>query len=180
MGWMIFVALSWGLAEATLFFIVPDVLLTFIALKSGKKGVLACFLALIGALIGGTIMYMWGVEDAATAFKVVEKVPAINVEMVEHVKQDSETEGLWAMMIGPAQGIPYKIYAVAAAEQGIPFVNFFLVSIPARLIRFLLTTGLAWAISKYLLPPCSSKTKFGILTMVWTLFYAFYFWFNPS
>lgn len=179
MGWMIF-ALSWGFAEATLFFVVPDVLLTIIALKSGKRAIKACFGALAGALIGGTIMYLWGIGASATAFTFVEKVPAIDVEMIDEVKQDIASDGLWAMMLGPAQGIPYKIYAVAAAGQSISFETFFLVSIPARLIRFLLTSVLAWAISRFLLPRVSIQTKLGILAGVWILFYMVYFWLNPS
>lgn len=45
MGLMI-ASLLWGFSEATLFFIIPDVLLSAIALKSGKKAFKACFYAL--------------------------------------------------------------------------------------------------------------------------------------
>lgn len=179
MGWVIF-ALGWGLAEATLFFIVPDVYLTFLALQSGKKAFKACWWALAGALLGGTIMYMWGTLQPQVSLQMVERVPAINEEMIAEVDRNMQTKGLWAMILGPAQGIPYKIYAVMAAQQNIPFLLFLLASLPARVIRFLLTTALAWIISKYLFTRLSIKTKYWILTCFWLVFYTGYFLMNPS
>ena len=53
-----------GIAEATVFFIVPDVWISFVALRRGwQAGALAAFFACIGALIGGAIMYLWGSND---------------------------------------------------------------------------------------------------------------------
>ncbi len=46
-------SLIWGFAEATFFFIVPDVLLTLIALKNWRLATRACLWSLGGALIGG-------------------------------------------------------------------------------------------------------------------------------
>ena len=40
----------WGFAEATLFFIVPDVLLSYVALKNLRAALLTCFIATGGAL----------------------------------------------------------------------------------------------------------------------------------
>ena len=48
------IASLWGFAEATVFFIVPDVLLSWLALRSPKSGLIACLFALLGALIGGS------------------------------------------------------------------------------------------------------------------------------
>jgi membrane protein YqaA with SNARE-associated domain len=51
------VALIWGFAEASLFFIVPDVWLSFAGREKLSKGIRACVFALAGALIGGAVMY---------------------------------------------------------------------------------------------------------------------------
>ena len=179
MGWMIF-AFCWGLAEATLFFILPDVLLTILAVKNGKQAIWACLGALVGAILGGTLMYLWGLSNPQTALDIVEKVPAINSEMIQEVQESVREEGLFAMALGPVKGIPYKIYAVEAARQGIPYLSFFLVSIPARLVRFLLTSVLAWTIAKYVLKNESLQSKYWILAGVWILVYLFYFSLNPS
>ena len=46
-------AALWGFAESTLFFIVPDVLLTWLALSLPRRALRACYWALGGALAGG-------------------------------------------------------------------------------------------------------------------------------
>ena len=45
-------AAVWGFAEATLFFIVPDVLLSWIALHAPRKALVACLWAVVGAPSG--------------------------------------------------------------------------------------------------------------------------------
>ena len=70
-----FIVFFWGLAEATLFFIVADVGLSIIALKDKRKGVVACLYALAGALIGGTIMFYWGQADIETVNHILDTTP---------------------------------------------------------------------------------------------------------
>jgi hypothetical protein len=41
------VAFLWGIAEATFFFIVPDVLLSWLALSSHRRGLIACVFAVV-------------------------------------------------------------------------------------------------------------------------------------
>lgn len=137
---MMLFALFWGFAEATLFFIVPDMLLTAIAVKSLRRGMRACLWALTGALLGGSLMYAWGILDPPQSVATVIQVPAIDEAMVEKVKEDLIQKGLPAIVLGPTQGIPYKIFATQSPTLGIGFLPFLLTSIPARLIRFVGTT----------------------------------------
>ena len=66
-------AFAWGFAEATLFFVVPDVWLTLIAVRRGlRPALVACGWALAGALAGGLAMYAWGAFDTATAREALE------------------------------------------------------------------------------------------------------------
>lgn len=173
-------AFGWGLAEATLFFVIPDVILTYIALKNIKKALLACLYALIGALIGGTILYFWSSSDPKQVVTILNAIPAINSEMIHEVEQSLRQDGLLAMVLGPTQGIPYKIYASFAPTVGIGYFSFLLASIPARLMRFLAVTVMAWLVSKYVFGKCTLWQKQMILTGVWVLVYVVYFWVNPS
>lgn len=50
---LIIAAFCWGLAEATFFFIVPDVLLTAITIVSVPRALRALVFSLLGATIGG-------------------------------------------------------------------------------------------------------------------------------
>ena len=55
-GWLL--GLTWGLAESTVFFIVPDVGVAFVGLVSPRDGLKAAVAAIIGALVGGTILFL--------------------------------------------------------------------------------------------------------------------------
>ena len=52
-------AFAWGLAEAICFFIVPDVLLTLIAMRSLRSAMKATMAALAGALVGGALVVVF-------------------------------------------------------------------------------------------------------------------------
>jgi len=84
------------------------------------------------------------------------------------------------MMWGPLSGTPYKLYAVQATSAGIGFGMFMLISIPARLIRFLIVT----IISHYVVAGLSRWLPFqkrgGVLLTVWVVFYLFYFSMMPG
>lgn len=165
----------WGLAEATCFFIVPDVWLSTAGRKILRIGLVACVYSLVGALIGGLLMFFWGVYDQISANKFLERIPAINIEMINRVNDDLTVKGLIAVVLGPLSGTPYKIYAVQAGELGISVWGFMLVSIPARLIRFILVTMFFHYSLKIVNRVISEKHNIKILLISWLAFYVFYF-----
>ena len=165
----------WGLAEATVFFIVPDVQLSWLALRSPKTGLVACLFALLGALIGGSVMWMWGRSDPDTARAVVESLPAISSAMTAGVRQQLTDSGVAALFLGPLGGVAYKIYAVEAAHLGYGLAIFLLVSLPARLTRFVLVTSIAGAVSWTLRKRVSLRAVRSIHVAFWIVFYAWFF-----
>ncbi|MEK6407799.1 MAG: hypothetical protein AABN34_12620 [Acidobacteriota bacterium] len=170
-------AFAWGLAEATFFFIVPDVLLTLIACRALKPAVKATAAALLGALAGGTLMYAFGdcEPDAALAF--LDRVPAISPPLIARVAAQISESGLLAVLLGPLKGIPYKIYAVEWGAQGGSFLAFLLISIPARYVRFFLAAVAARAVARLIEPLTHHRAaiELAILSIIWTAFYSFYF-----
>jgi len=93
------IASLWGFAEATLFFIVPDVLLSWLALRSPKRGLIACLFALLGALIGGSAMWLWGRFDPDSARTIFELLPAIGGASIASVQEQLADSGItlsWA------------------------------------------------------------------------------------
>jgi membrane protein YqaA with SNARE-associated domain len=179
MGVMI-ASLLWGFSEATLFFIIPDVLLSAVALRSGKKAMIACCYSLVGALIGGSILYAWGTSLPAKSAQIIEQVPAIDQQMMREVRESLTTDGLIAMVLGPARGIPYKIYAITANQVGISYFAFLSASIPARFLRFFLVSILTWFISTSILKKQNMQVKYSIWAAVWIMVYILYFINNPS
>ena len=171
-----YLAAIWGLAEATVFFIVPDVLLTAVALKDGKRATKLCLWTLAGALVGGAIMFWWGHHDKEAAEDLLVKIPAIDGAMLAEVEEQIEKGGAKAAFVGPLTGRPYKIYAVDAGGTGVSYVTFLLVSVPARLLRFLALAWLTTAISKSLLRKKSPRFKTLLQIAIWMGFYTWYFW----
>lgn len=135
--WSIVIAFIWGFAEATAFFIVPDVYLGFVALFNWRRGLSAAIAALLGAMLGGSVMYVLAMNNPEGVNAFLTRVPLIDSNLVNNVANQTQTQGLLAVLTGPVKGTPYKIYAAQAGEQSLPFLYFLLMTIPARLERFI-------------------------------------------
>lgn len=171
---------AWGLAEATLFFLVPDVLITWLAVRRLRDGLWGSLAATLGALCGGLLMYGWGSQDAAGALAALDHVPAVNTEMLAEVRAQLEDTGLMSLFTGALTGKPYKIYAVQAASLGASLLPFLLISIPARLLRFLLLALLASGVRQRVIPAWPQRRVDTLLLKLWGAFYAVFFSLMPS
>ncbi|MCA9003170.1 MAG: hypothetical protein KDB61_14700 [Planctomycetes bacterium] len=172
-------ALAWGFLEATLFFIVPDVLLSLVGLKRPQHAFALSFLVLLGALAGGALMYGWSVHDSAQALAWVERVPAIGPGLLDGVAVDLERQGPVATVWGAWRGVPYKAFAVQAPVVGVGPAGFLLVSIPARLLRFWAIIGLARLVGGCLPSAWTRAGRLRFVLGIWAVFYAWYFWVMP-
>lgn len=167
-------AAAWGFAEALLFFFVPDVLLTGIALKDRRSALYACLAAAGGATIGGALMCLWGSASLPAVLSILERVPGISPEMIARVRAELLTDGIWAMVLGPLSGTPYKIYAAQAASTGLPLWLFVIVTPFARLPRFLITTLLASLAARLLRTWNLSRLAYPLWFIAWAGFYTIY------
>jgi membrane protein YqaA with SNARE-associated domain len=166
-------AFAWGFAEATLFFVVPDVLLSFMAQRRGlRAAALACFIAAAGAALGGLPMRAFGAAAPASAYAVLDALPAISSEMIASVREAFAAEPFGALLVGAFSGVPYKTYAVLAAE--IPAPAFVAMTLVARAARFLAVVTLAAAVDRLLARRFDLRTRGLVLALVWVAFYAFY------
>ena len=168
-------AAIWGFAEATIFFIVPDVLLSWVALRYPRRAFQACLWALGGALLGGVMIWYLGSADPEPVREFYATIPAISEAMIAGVRGQLDTRGLTALFIGPMIGTPYKIYALEAAGAGFGLISFLLISIPARLLRFVVVTGVVAVVSRALQPFVALRWRQAILVASWIGFYGFYF-----
>lgn len=165
----------WGLAEATVFFIVPDVLLSFIAQVSLKRALLAALAAMTGALVGGALLHAFANADPQAALALLLNVPAISPELVGRASELTEHGLLTGMIAGALSGVPYKIFAVEVATAGLPLWAFLMASVPARLLRFVLAALASWLIFNRLLGGLALRTRRWMLAGFWLVFYAAYF-----
>lgn len=169
------VAGIWGFLEATLFFIVPDVWLTQIALKNLRRALLAALLAASCAVIGGAVMLTWGRLDIESAETVLERVPAISKAQVEWVRQELTTKGPPAVFLGPIYRTPYKIYAAETGALGLSSPVFLALSLWARLLRFVLLASIAALLSRTLLRRLSLRIQQALVWIGWASYYLWHF-----
>lgn len=184
------VAFGWGLAEATAFFIVPDVWTSRVALRHPRRALATTASAVAGAMLGGALVHGWARRTPPSdSARLMTRIPAIDAAMVAQVDDEVARSGYRAMLRGPARGVPYKLYARSAGVQGLPLSRLLAWTVPARIIRFLLVTGasagLAAASRRAGLnsPDHGLARVFGtperaeraVHALGWTAFYAWYF-----
>jgi membrane protein DedA with SNARE-associated domain len=175
------VALLWGFAEATLFFLVPDLLLSAIAVWRGRRAaLLAAGWAVAGAVLGGLVMYRWGARDPASATAALDRLPAIAPATIEAVREELARHGLVAVLTGGFTGIPYKTYAATAAAAGIDLPLFLAASGPLRALRFVLTVLIVDWLNRRLANRWSLPRRSGLLMAAWAAFYAAFFAIMPN
>jgi hypothetical protein len=94
--------------------------------------------------------------------------------MLSEVTADFQQRGFLAPFWGPIKGVPYKIYAVQTPAQGLGLGSFLPVSIPARLMRFVLLTRAVCLFCHTLLGRWAPHQKVVLLVSLWGAFYAWY------
>ena len=171
----------WGVAEATLFFFVPDVILSYIGLKRGVAAAArASIIAATGASVGGVIMYLWSTNDPAMAREAVLAVPAISEAMVHHAEQVMAENWFLATFLGPLTSTPFKVFAILAPHAGASLPAFALAAIAARLPRFLIVSISVSLIGRFLSRWLSERQLIWVFIGAWLVFYAVYFALMPN
>lgn len=173
------VAAAWGFAEATAFFIVPDVWLSAVAMRNPRRGLHCVASATAGAVLGGAVTHLWGARtETARSARALATLPAVSPAMVRRVEENYSAQGYKALLLGPLRGIPYKIYARTNGLLGRPLPRFLLWSVPARAPRFILVTaavGGLGALGRKLLPGAPDWVRWSIFGAAWIGFYTWFF-----
>ncbi len=171
-------AALWGFAEATLFFLVPDVLLSFAAMRSGLRPVLvACLAAALGATLGGATMMVAAQVATEAVRAAILALPGIGPQLLEEAGRRFAQEGVLAAFLGSLSGVPYKLYAFAAgASAGGEGAPALLLATPLiRLPRFVGATLLAAGARRLLVSRLGEDAALALLAAFWLGFYAWYF-----
>jgi hypothetical protein len=169
------IAFLWGLAEGTFFFVIPDVFLSLVAILDRRFSWKHITCALLGATLGGAILFHWAERDSPAAHAAMARVPFVREPMFTRVEDGFHNDGLAAMAIGSVSGVPYKLYAVEAPKF-CSFAIFLLATPPARAVRFLLVWFAFGAVAAWLRKSAGLRTP-SLLTIyaaIWFTTYAFY------
>lgn len=166
-------AALWGVAEGLLFFVVPDVLISFLAVRRGwRAACIASMAAALGAVVGVFLLWQWSVADPQTVRMLVEALPGISPAMVEKLGGELMQGALLpTLLIASVVGVPIKIAAMLGPQLDLPLLEFLLVTPLARLPRFL-AVGLGVALLARLGARWFSVEKMTlILALFWIVFY---------
>ena len=141
--------LAWGVAEATFFFVVPDVLLSALALRSTRAALAGTVAAVAGAALGGAAMFVFARAEPALARAAVDGVPFVPSRLFDDAAALAAAHGGASILVGAFQGLPYKLFAVQAPEVQ-SLAAFVAWTVPGRAARFLLVVALALLASRWL------------------------------
>ena len=169
------VAVAWGLAEALLFFVIPDVLLTWVAVRLGTaQAWRPAVWATLGAVVGGLVMYTWAAASPGTAYGALELVPAVDAVMIDGVRADVAAHGSEALFGGPWQGRPYKLYAAASGDLGLNPIWLAVLTVPGRLVRFAAAIAIAGCARRIFSRWLADRALVAGWAAFWALVYAGY------
>jgi hypothetical protein len=167
----------WGLAEGTLFFIVPDVFLTLLALHSLRAVLLAWAGSILGSLAAVLLLFRWMAIDPGGLLGLITALPGISPAMVGSVTDGLALHGLPLSPWLVAGGIPLKLYAVAAAGLDLSLGTVLPWTLFARVVRIAPVLLLALLVKRLAgeAPRSHPRRWFWVVVLIWAGFYGIYF-----
>lgn len=168
-------AFAWGFAEGSLFFLVPDILLTISAAHAPMRSLRHMMFVIAGSIVAGLCLFACAMHWPAESASLIDHVPFVPASMFDRVSSDYEAHGAFALVTGPTSGIPYKVYAVLAPAH-VDVFSFTAWSVPARAERLLITWAqfavLGWIVRRY------SKRPVVLYWLMWGVYWcAVYGWY---
>jgi hypothetical protein len=139
------IAFVWGLAEATLFVVVPDAWLGFTALYAPRRVVVTLLAIVAGAVAGAALMFAVTPLAGDGLTRILVALPGITPADLAHARTELGAQGAAAFLNGPLQGLPVKLYIHGAALDGLGVVPVLLGTALNRIARIGIF-GLAMAI----------------------------------
>lgn len=169
----LWIVAGWSAAEAAIFFIVADVPISWIAVRSGTRAaMLASLVAAVASVAGAAAVLFWASHDPPGAASTMAALPGIDPSLVTEAAR-RYAEGFDAVLAGSFSGIPFKLFGLEAAKQG--GLLFLVLSPLLRLPRFLAVALFVGGISHLLERWMTVRQRLALLLVLWTVFYAWYF-----
>lgn len=166
----------WGLAEGTVFFIVPDVWITFATLFSLRAGAVAWLFSVIGSGVAVVAVYVLTAALRIDYLAFLESIPGISAGLIQSVGASVAADGLpytpW-LVLG---GIPLKLYAGLGFDSGLPLVSVLAWTAYARIARIAPTYVLAASLHIGFQRRIDARPTAwtGALAVLWVAFYVLY------
>jgi hypothetical protein len=169
----LWIVAGWSAAEAAIFFLVADIPISWISVKSGTKaGMLAAVVAAFASILGTLAVLFWAGGDPAGAAATMAALPGIDAALVAEAA-DRYRHGPHAVLAGAFSGIPFKLFALEAARHR--DFGFLLLAPLLRFPRFLAVALFSGTVSRLLERQMTVRQRLMLLSGLWLAFYAVYF-----
>jgi hypothetical protein len=174
-GWV--VGFLWGLAESTVFFVVPDVGVAFVAGMSPRNWWKPAVSSIVGTLVGAVILFLAIQLWLGTyAPHLLLQIPGIHPAGLALASTRVSDHGAGVLLVAAFEGIPYKVYATYVTLAGVSLPVLLLWTIPSRALRLVPVAAAAGAGGRTLQE--SLRRYFGFWVGAYVLFWvAFYGWY---
>lgn len=126
--WLLF---GWSFAEAMWWPIIPDFLVAPLALAAPGRWIVLAVAATGGSVLGGVAAFHLG----SVGEWLASSAPLLTPRMHEQAATWMSDAGAGALLQQPLSGIPYKVFALQAAQAGLSPLGFGAMSIVARGLR---------------------------------------------
>lgn len=174
----LWIVAGWSAAETAIFFIVADVPISWIAVRSGTRAaLLAALVAALASVAGTLAVLFWAGRDPAGAAATMAALPGIDPALISEAAR-RYAQGFGAVLGGSFSGIPFKLFALEASKQG--GMLLVLLAPLLRLPRFLAIALFVGGVSHFLERWIGVRQRLGLLLILWIAFYAWYFSVMPG
>ena len=169
----LWIVAGWSAAEAAIFFIVADVPISWIAVRSGTRAaILAAIVAALASVAGTLAVLFWASHDPSGAASAMAALPGVDPALISEAA-DRYRHGFAAVLAGSFSGIPFKLFALEAAQHG--GILFLVLAPLLRLPRFLAVALFSGVVSHWLAKRMDVRSRLPLLAALWIAFYAWYF-----
>lgn len=177
----LWVAAVWSFAEATVFFIVPDVWLGFVALYAPRRMLVTLAAIVAGSLAGAVVLYLATLALGEGLSATILALPGIAAGDLDQARAELAGQGAAAFLNGILQALPVKVYIHGAALDGIGLPEVVAFTGVNRVER-MLVLGLVLALVGWVARPMVSRwprAAAALYALAWIIFYAG-FWFGTG
>jgi hypothetical protein len=167
----------WGYAEGTVFFLVPDIWITWLTLFAPRSGLLAWLASIAGSLAAVLTFHGLITGLGLDPLGWIGSLPGISESMIAAVESGLAVHGLpWTPWL-IAGGVPLKVYAGVAFLQGMALGSVLLWTVFARVVRIAPTVLATLVVRRWAAGRIDRRPGLwtALLLGLWSLFYLAYF-----
>jgi hypothetical protein len=114
--------MAWGVAEATLFFVVPDAAVGWVALRRPRQ-LPATWLAVVAGGVAGTVLVHQAARGGWDPGPLFDLLPGARKDDRRRAREALARGPIRAFLLGSVSGIPVKVFVAEAARQDLPMAR---------------------------------------------------------